>query len=266
MEYDQLVPFQIVEEALNFRFITYRYEEWSNGKLQRKGNIMANIVCIPVFFDDKKSEITFRNIPKELNIHETLIFDLTFTGKDRIFLATIPQKTNIESYNTFGVFKSSVPLGFPIITREEREFDENEPFACSIFLQNDEISKISFSFGNNPRLIEFYSDKIISTSKNKEIAKFILELFIEDLEDGGGLLSSNDNDSALVSETYVIKEIEEKFGYKPTKEQILSAIEYVNSKYDEEIISIDDSDFFSSIAYTTEYSKKELKIIISNLD
>ena len=155
--YDKREGYQIAEKSLEFTFKPSRYETWASGELIDKGSTSAKIQCIPVFFDESKSEIKTFSLSDNLNLRDTLIFDMTFTSGDRIYIATVPQETNIEDYNSFQSFKTNVPFNFPIITREKRDFDINEPYVCSVFTQNNVIVKISFSFGNRPRLLEFYS-------------------------------------------------------------------------------------------------------------
>ncbi len=157
--YDRRTPFQIVKKALSFKFVPNRYEIWAGGKLIDKNYLYDGMMqCIPSIFSESQSEVKFFNFPQKLNIRHTLLFDMTYTSGDRIYLATVPKETNININPAFLSFKNNVPLGFPIITREKRDFDENEPYVCSIFTIDNIIKKVSFSFANNPRLLELYND------------------------------------------------------------------------------------------------------------
>jgi hypothetical protein len=155
--YDKRTPYQVANKALTFNFSPRRYEIWSGGQLIDNGLVEGIIKCTPSFFSEVISEVKLIDFPDFINIGSTLLFDITFTSVDRIYLATVPRETNINDYNSFQSFKNNVPLGFQIITREKRDFDENEPYVCSVFTINNSIEKISFSFGNSPRLIEFYN-------------------------------------------------------------------------------------------------------------
>ncbi len=257
MTFDKFKPHIILEKALSFKFNPNKFELWSKGQLISNGSIDAKIECIPVFFDPKKSEVKSYGLPTVLNIRDTLIFDLTFTSTDRIFMATVPKKTNIENYDSFKGFKENVPLDFPIITRDERTFEENEPYVCSIFLTNKIVSKISLSFGNNPRLLElFYVPQTDTKPKKIEIGESLIELLIEDWDDDG----------AWVGESNVITEVQNKYGYSPTKEEMINALENINSKFGKIIIrEINDMGFSSSMVYKTSKSKSFLLTVLKDI-
>lgn len=156
--YDKRESFHIAQEAISFVFRTSRYEIWSGGKLIDEGRVNGHIQCMPSLFSKAQSEIKFFDLPEKLNVRHTLLFDITFTSNDRIYLATVPRQSNINHYDSFMNFKTNVPIGFPIETREKRDFDINEPYVCSVFTIDSTVKKVSFSFGNSPRLLEFYID------------------------------------------------------------------------------------------------------------
>jgi hypothetical protein len=82
------------------------------------------------------------------------VFDVAFTGTDRIITATIPAKCNIDDNDSFFAFKSFALK----ITRSEKTFADNEPFAASIFCVESKPSKIAFTLAALNRIIEFYKD------------------------------------------------------------------------------------------------------------
>lgn len=41
-------------------------------------------------------------------------------------------------------------------TRDHKYYDSNEPIFASVFTINHNVAKVSFSFGNPDKLIEFY--------------------------------------------------------------------------------------------------------------
>jgi hypothetical protein len=155
--FDKHEPFLISEKALTFIFEPKRYEIWAGGVLIKEGNINGRIECSPLSFEVACCKFETFNLPSELNLTDALIFDITFTGKDRIYMATVPEVTNIGNYNSFVAFKQMIPLNFPIITRYIKEFEEDEPYVCSIYTIDNKYVKLAFSFGNNPRLLELYA-------------------------------------------------------------------------------------------------------------
>jgi hypothetical protein len=59
-------------------------------------------------------------------------------------------ETNSENMG-ISMFKMTIGA-----TRDSKHFERNEPYCCNIFLQNGTIAKITFSFSNPEKLIEFY--------------------------------------------------------------------------------------------------------------
>ena len=153
--YDQFKPFGKINQGLNFKFMPERYEIWQNGEcIENRTSIMFNVK------QDEKGKVHVSVSENKLNIKSTIIFDMAYTNGNRILCATVPMETNINNSDAFLSFKTHVPLGFDIITCKSKFFDENEPYAFSIFLIQNNVVKVSFSFENNPRLVEFYAQGI----------------------------------------------------------------------------------------------------------
>ena len=153
--YDKRTPFQVIEKGLNFNYNPSKFEVWSGGQLTDSGQFSGLIKCEQKGLESKNIVVTILDSLDEIEIDHILDFDLSYTSGDRIYLATVPKRSNISNYTSFQSFVSNVPWGFNIITREEKEFKENEPYVCSVFTINNNVVKVSFSFGNNPRLLEF---------------------------------------------------------------------------------------------------------------
>lgn len=154
--YDKYKGFLIVQ-GLSFHFQARRYEVWQGGSLIANGNCNTRIEGTAKESTSQVVQTKLYEIPLSVSISQDIMFGISYTSSDRIYLATVPSKTNINNYPSFMTFKMSVPLGFNIITIEEKFFSVDEPYACSIFTINGVIDKITFSFGNNPRLLEFYA-------------------------------------------------------------------------------------------------------------
>jgi|GEM_PF-330182 hypothetical protein len=229
--YDKREPFQVAKKALNFNFNPSRFEEWENGKQIRRGELHGRVQCIPSFFSEVISEVKFFDFPEELNIRHTLLFDMTFTSNDRIYLATVPKITNINAYDNFQIFKANVPFGFQIETREKGNFDENEPYVCSIFTTDGKIVKVSFSFGNRPRLIELYDDVENTNSDGSKIglkmAYKLVEILIKNWNKG----------NARINEENLLSQLKLEFPEVDADENtVQELITFINSILSEEKI------------------------------
>ncbi|WP_157209258.1 hypothetical protein [Mariniflexile maritimum] len=147
--YDRFGTNQILEKQ-NFSFNPSRYEIWIGGKEVKNGNtnklISANVIKVSGI---EKMEINIKDSKLENEISEFNIFDQFITSGDRLILLIIPKITNVENV-AFGVFRNTIGS-----TRNEKNFKKNEPFACSLFLINGIISKMSFSFSNPEKQIIF---------------------------------------------------------------------------------------------------------------
>ena len=77
-------------------------------------------------------------------------FDRAITSGDRILFHIAAERSNIENTSVMLIENILGP------TRSFKEFKSNEPILSSVFTINFNIAKISFSFGNPDRLIEFY--------------------------------------------------------------------------------------------------------------
>ena len=150
--YDSFQPFQVLKKQ-NFHFQPSRYETWIGGKIVRSGKtrslITANVIG-PEY--DGKVNVTFM----DANLNEELApineFDLFLTARDRLQLITIPQTTNSTCVG-ISMFQTTIGP-----TSKHKDFERNEPYCCNLFLQEGIIVKVSFSFSNPEKLLEFYSD------------------------------------------------------------------------------------------------------------
>ncbi|UPT65706.1 MAG: hypothetical protein M0D57_14380 [Sphingobacteriales bacterium JAD_PAG50586_3] len=152
--YDKFEPF-IQLPAQEFDFRSSRHEVWENGKMINGGNSNTNISCVKTLSDEKefniheKSKIDLDNIPSNINLNKSVIFDLLITQTDRLQLISVPDNKFI---NCIGLQAMKLMIGqttnkIPLLSN---------PYCCSIFLKENKILKISFSFDNPEKLIEFY--------------------------------------------------------------------------------------------------------------
>jgi hypothetical protein len=150
--FDKFEPFHSLQKQ-PFSFQPARYEIWSDGKMEKKGRTITIIRAKVVTIDSvEKTEVSFNDLFFNHELSDKIVFDEFITATDRLQLITIPEETNCENI-AISVFKMTIGS-----TRECKNFFRNEPFCCSLFIQAGKIEKVSFSFSNPERLIEFYSD------------------------------------------------------------------------------------------------------------
>ena len=137
-----------------FNFPVDRYEEWRDGRSVASGELNFNIrfkYNSSGFFTRKISiDVQLENNPMRGKILSTLQFDKAITNGDRIMFYVAAEQTNVQ--NPALEMLSSL-LGY---TRDSKHYDYNEPIFASVFTINHNVAKVSFSFGNPDRLIEFY--------------------------------------------------------------------------------------------------------------
>lgn len=148
--YDTFEPFLIMEKE-NFAFQPTRYQTWIAGKIVSSGATNSVIWGNVVKQDNtEKVEVTFNdaNINNEIALKNT--FDVFVTSTDRWQLIIIPEETNVQNV---AINMCKITIG---ATRKRKDFNRNEPFGCNLFLQKGIIAKVTFSFSNPEKLIEFF--------------------------------------------------------------------------------------------------------------
>lgn len=141
----------------NFAFESKRFEVWSGGK-----QIHGTTLFTTIKFQTVGTKIPSLNAIKvELStlVPETIIsrsmnFDISYTGTDRILVATVAANTNCENYESYKLFRNNAPS----ITRQKKYFEPNEPYVCSIFSIDNIPNKVTFGIPIFQSLVEFYLD------------------------------------------------------------------------------------------------------------
>ena len=77
-------------------------------------------------------------------------FDRATTSGERILFYIAAEQTNVQNTS---LYMLSSMLGY---TRNHKYYDSNEPIFASVFTINHNVAKVSFTFGNPDRLIEFF--------------------------------------------------------------------------------------------------------------
>ena len=149
--FDTFTPFQKLQKQ-NFSFQSKRYEIWMQGKLIQEGKTSSKILSSVIYEDGiQRMKISYNDSDLFNELNENNVFDEFITAADRLQLITIPSKTNSRN---MGIMSFQMTIG---TTRTVKNFDRNEPYCCNLFLQNREIVKITFSFSNPEKLVEFYN-------------------------------------------------------------------------------------------------------------
>lgn len=152
-QFDNWPPFQDFSFQ-EFEFPVDRYEEWVAGQMISSGPahfIVRFKYNTGGFFTKKISiDVKIDGNPFLQKILSNFKFDRATTSGDRILFYIAAEESNIQ--NTSVMMLSNLVSS----TRRTKYFDSNEPVLGSVFTINKNVAKVSFSFGNPDRLIEFF--------------------------------------------------------------------------------------------------------------
>jgi hypothetical protein len=148
--FDKYTPFYKIDKGFKFSF------EAKTCKIITEFDeiVLPTNVKINANQNDDKS-INFALINNSFEIESRIIFDIVYTSTDRIYCATVPEKTNINDSYDFLKFKTSAPLLFNMITREFKDFSKTEPYVCSVFTIDSIVKRVTFRFENPVKIIQF---------------------------------------------------------------------------------------------------------------
>ena len=149
--FDTFEPFQGLQK-IDFDFTPSRYEMWIGGEMVKNGRTYQPIQARVMHeAGEEKVRIDFSDAALQGELASSNVFDEFITSKDRLQLITIPKETNVQN---MGIMMFNMTVGS---TRQEKNFSRNEPYCCNLFLQQGRIAKITFSYSNPEKLLEFYS-------------------------------------------------------------------------------------------------------------
>ena len=169
--FDKFEPFEVLQKQ-DFAFHPIRYETWLEGKMIDSGktNSVINAKVI-VVDEEEKMEISFNETKLNNELANKNIYDEFITAKDRLQLITIPDETNNQN---MGIQMLKMIIG---ATRQQKYFNSNEAYCCNLFLQDGIITKVTFSFSNPEKLIEFYYEQQEEENESIDLVKIITELY-----------------------------------------------------------------------------------------
>ena len=152
-QFDKFEPFKRLQKQ-DFAFRPTSYETWQGGKMVDSGKTNSIINAKVVSVDgDEKMEVTFNDSKLNNELVNINIFDEFVTSNDRLQLITIPNETNSQN---MGIHMFQMIIG---ATRHQKNFNSNEPYCCNLFLLKGKIAKVTFSYSNPEKLVEFYSEQ-----------------------------------------------------------------------------------------------------------
>lgn len=143
-----------------FKYIPNRFELWQNQKITRSG--LTNGL-IETTIKNGKIFIIVNDINLHYLIDEQTEYDKLVCATDRLRIINVPAKTDISCN---GIDTLSSIYG---PTRSIKIFKETEPYCCNIFLKDGKLAKLSFSYSNPVKLLEFYSQAENESFKKNQI-------------------------------------------------------------------------------------------------
>lgn len=144
--YDTFEPFERIK-PFEFNFLAKSYKIWKEGNLVKEGNNDYSINFFPKLFENDKVSVVLNTPISEMN--SIIDFDTFITSTDRLQMLIIPSETNVENPG-INIFRN-----FLGATRPNFSFDGKTPYCCNLFLINNKIVKVTFSFSTPLILIEF---------------------------------------------------------------------------------------------------------------
>lgn len=168
--FDKHEPFHKIEKQ-DFSFLPNRYEIWIGGKMIKNGKTNKPLIAKTTTengYEKVVINMQDEDLKNEIAVNNT--FDEFVSGADRLQLITIPSETNVSCV---GIQAMQMTIG---ATRDFKAFNGNEPYCCNLFTIDGRIAKITFSFSNPEKLIEFYADEKSDTDNGKEIINKAFEL------------------------------------------------------------------------------------------
>lgn len=168
--FDKHEPFHRIEKQA-FRFVPNRFEIWIGGKMVNIGDTSSPLDAKVITENgDDKIQISFQDKNLITELAPTNVFDDFISAHDRLQLITIPNNTNSSC---IGLQAMQMNIG---ATRQTKNFNRNEPYCCNLFTIQGQIAKITFSYSNPEKLVEFYADNNSETDEGKEIVNKAYEL------------------------------------------------------------------------------------------
>lgn len=145
MTFDKFEPFNgVTIQKLRVSFD--KYIVWQDGSIIDEGFKTTTFTCTPTaVYAGNKALINLDDITPFANHISTseMTFDIFITATDRLQFWNIPTRGNGDKSPAISMMKMVVGA-----TRGDYDFARREPYVCNLFLVNQEIAKVTFSFVN----------------------------------------------------------------------------------------------------------------------
>ncbi|MBQ9675324.1 MAG: hypothetical protein IJV42_05290 [Bacteroidaceae bacterium] len=225
----------------DFYFRGNKYELWETGRLIRSGETIINIHCIcnGGVHNRTSIDVNLSGNPLPGILTSNIRFDRAVCLPDRIMFYTTAVNSNVQ-HTTLSLLSSN--LGY---TRENKFYEKNEPIVASVFTINEGVVKITFTFANPDRLIEFYIDESNLQSNQLTDSELFVNKAIKQLSMG------NDGDvtSHLLYEAWQsIRNNSEQLKYIRDYGKFGMGLMLFVTSYDT-VTDIDDKQQLASISY-----------------
>lgn len=131
----------------DFVYNPQHFVEYEDGKQKSFGSTGLKIIVA-----NKSNKISVEIQFNDMNdkLKDTFVFDTCIGSWDRLLLYSLPRQTNADII-LLTTLRNICPF-----TRDYKIYAATEPVACSLFTSNGFLVKVSFTFANPERLIEFY--------------------------------------------------------------------------------------------------------------
>lgn len=150
IEYDKHGTPYMELNKLEFEWNSSYYEVWQNNSTVDKQHSSIKFIGVPTLSTDiQKIKVSATDAAIFKHLNKEFEFDVYFTLEDRLVFMTLPLESNGNKIIQTHLLSMSA-------TRSAKNFHENEPYACSIFTINGMLAKMSLSFCNPLKAIDFY--------------------------------------------------------------------------------------------------------------
>lgn len=137
-----------ISKAIGIRSSSYK--KYVAGAIVESDERITDVIISPKE-NTNKLEVTVTYTRKFIRIIErkTFVFDICFTMTDRLLCVSVP-KTSNKSSMIIEVAKQL--FGY---TCDSKRYEDDEPICCSIYTENQNVVKVSFSYEDPDYMFEF---------------------------------------------------------------------------------------------------------------
>jgi len=139
-------------KMFDFDFTYNSYKIWQSYKVISKGDFEGKIAARVTninSWEKTQVEIVSNKISEEIS--SIMTFEILRSGTDRLQLVTIPGLDSMKP-SEFNADDYGPRI---ILAAQRMNYPYNQPYCCNIFTAEGKVSKVTFSYVNPERLLEF---------------------------------------------------------------------------------------------------------------